>query len=605
MKVDKVDREGFEVLFYRSPQPMWIFDKDTLCILEVNQSAVSRYGYTRHEFLNKSISFLWADNQQVRFNEWLNNQPAHVPDCRHKTCSGEILNTDIHAYKITFRGNGAWIAYAEAGSNKDLTEQLAQTQAQLNVLMKETSLGTCQITGDWNIAEWNTALEKLIGYKREDVIGKRLWTVLPELLHTGFYINSQKARREHAIMEFIEYFWPLQKWFGVYAYPADGGLMIQVRDITHRKLFESALVDKLQQLKQLSFFNSHYIRKPVASLIGITQLIKEDVAAVHEFRELAGYIRECSIELDEMLKRMNKMLHSGNSSRLVNKLAEINIKDFIIKVADTARQKHADTQISVADLPDVMYYGDYNGIQTTLLCLIDLALKLSHTSGQAHITANVVFNNIVIAVHNFEGRINTKQLQDLYEGFNRDKLTNLVNSGLLHAFNIIKKHHGHFWAESIGGEGTVLSINLPLSNVPAYRLHGSTEFSVYQQPQVKLHYKKQSKILCTVWVGFHDTYSVKSHALQIMAAARQSGAKKLLADDSMMLGVWEGAVKWLVYECGPQLEEMGITHIAIVRSLSNFSNISVQQVMMQSKTCIESNLFDTLDEAMKWLEHQP
>ena len=46
---------GFEQLFHANPQPMWIYDVETLAFLAVNDAAVERYGWSREEFLGMSI----------------------------------------------------------------------------------------------------------------------------------------------------------------------------------------------------------------------------------------------------------------------------------------------------------------------------------------------------------------------------------------------------------------------------------------------------------------------------------------------------------------------------------------------------------------------
>jgi len=48
----------YRYMFSNSPQPMWIFDVETLAFLEVNAAAIKHYGYSAEEFLsmtNKNI----------------------------------------------------------------------------------------------------------------------------------------------------------------------------------------------------------------------------------------------------------------------------------------------------------------------------------------------------------------------------------------------------------------------------------------------------------------------------------------------------------------------------------------------------------------------
>ncbi len=48
----EASEKKYRLLFNKSPIPKWVFETDTLKILDVNDSAVSHYGYSRNEFLN-------------------------------------------------------------------------------------------------------------------------------------------------------------------------------------------------------------------------------------------------------------------------------------------------------------------------------------------------------------------------------------------------------------------------------------------------------------------------------------------------------------------------------------------------------------------------
>jgi PAS domain S-box-containing protein len=55
------------VLFEKTPLPMWVCDQNTLEILEVNDAALSAYGYARHEFLRTTVKDLVAAEDQDAF----------------------------------------------------------------------------------------------------------------------------------------------------------------------------------------------------------------------------------------------------------------------------------------------------------------------------------------------------------------------------------------------------------------------------------------------------------------------------------------------------------------------------------------------------------
>ncbi len=47
--------EQYRLLFHGNPNPMWVFDLETLAFLEVNEAAIQHYGYSREEFLTKTL----------------------------------------------------------------------------------------------------------------------------------------------------------------------------------------------------------------------------------------------------------------------------------------------------------------------------------------------------------------------------------------------------------------------------------------------------------------------------------------------------------------------------------------------------------------------
>ena len=48
----KHSEERYRLLFECTPQPIWVFDEETLSFLAVNEAAVRTYGYSREEFLS-------------------------------------------------------------------------------------------------------------------------------------------------------------------------------------------------------------------------------------------------------------------------------------------------------------------------------------------------------------------------------------------------------------------------------------------------------------------------------------------------------------------------------------------------------------------------
>src|SRR5688572_17087656 len=54
---------GFQSLFKNNPLPVWAYDRETLRFLEINDVALTRYGYDRDELLGKKVTELHPSEQ--------------------------------------------------------------------------------------------------------------------------------------------------------------------------------------------------------------------------------------------------------------------------------------------------------------------------------------------------------------------------------------------------------------------------------------------------------------------------------------------------------------------------------------------------------------
>ena len=48
--------ERYRLLFESTPQPIWVYNEDTLAFLAVNEAATRTYGFTRDEFLSMTVN---------------------------------------------------------------------------------------------------------------------------------------------------------------------------------------------------------------------------------------------------------------------------------------------------------------------------------------------------------------------------------------------------------------------------------------------------------------------------------------------------------------------------------------------------------------------
>lgn len=100
--------EKYRQIFYKNPYPTWIFDLDTLRIVEVNDAAVEKYGFDKSEFYQLTMRDLHTDGEAEFFLESI-RQPGQVtPNDRrlwhHRNKSGVLIIVEITSHRIDYFG---------------------------------------------------------------------------------------------------------------------------------------------------------------------------------------------------------------------------------------------------------------------------------------------------------------------------------------------------------------------------------------------------------------------------------------------------------------------------------------------------------------------
>jgi len=117
------ESEGrYRELFASSPNPMWIYDIETLEFLAVNDAAVEQYGYTRNEFLAMTIKDIRPPEDVPRLLEDVEatrEDLARSRDWRHLTRDGQILDVEITSHGLDWDGRPARLVVVT-----DVTERL-------------------------------------------------------------------------------------------------------------------------------------------------------------------------------------------------------------------------------------------------------------------------------------------------------------------------------------------------------------------------------------------------------------------------------------------------------------------------------------------------
>jgi PAS domain S-box-containing protein len=128
----RVSERNYRLLFEGNPQPLVVYDVDTLKVLEVNDAAIKLYGYTRAEFITLPAADLFPVEQATAL---ASASVRRLPDLHdagpatHRAKDGSTIEVTATSIRLVYDGYDARLVLVEdLTQRKRLEGQLQQSQ---------------------------------------------------------------------------------------------------------------------------------------------------------------------------------------------------------------------------------------------------------------------------------------------------------------------------------------------------------------------------------------------------------------------------------------------------------------------------------------------
>ena len=121
--------QKYRLLFDNNPLPMWMTTIPGLDIMDVNESAIEHYGYSREEFLKLNAKDLWPAEDVAYFvNEVKKMKPGinNTRPWRHKKKDGTVIYVEIYSHEILYEGQRVWLELSHDVTEKHEAKELLQ-----------------------------------------------------------------------------------------------------------------------------------------------------------------------------------------------------------------------------------------------------------------------------------------------------------------------------------------------------------------------------------------------------------------------------------------------------------------------------------------------
>ena len=342
---------------------------------------------------------------------------------------------------------------------RDLAEQVDYLEGLLE--------GFVAYDAHWVMTYMNAAAERLLGRKREDVLGKTWHQAFPHAVGNAVDHMYQRVMRTRAA-ESMEYEYAhYGRWMEIGASPvSNGGVGVYFRDISDRKRAEDALRETARRKDEFIAMLSHELRNPLAPIrTGLDLLrVAQGPDAVRHVREvMERQVAQLTRLVDDLLD-----VSRISSGKIELRREAVDLGAALASAVETSRLaiEAAHHTLEVQLPPERLFvHADFVRLTQVVANLLNNAAKYTDAGGKIVLEAWRERAEALITVRDNGIGISAELLPRVFDMFaqaDRARSGAGLGVGLTLVKRLVELHGGRVEAASAGlGKGATFTVRLP------------------------------------------------------------------------------------------------------------------------------------------------
>ena len=497
----------FRKIFDYLPDPVLVLNLDYI-VEEVNQTFLSRFQKNAEEVIGKHCYEVCRQLEEPCDHQGLACPLPQVIETCKTSCvlqcypgSDGMMHYEeitmsplcppegkrkrvIEVFKdVSARQQLQGALHNSAEKTLQLLRQATRGKAFLETIINGIEDHLMVIDLDYRIIEVNRALLKMVGLKREDVVGKHCYEVSHHLENPCASpdhpcpLKDAVATRKAASVTHVHFDKDNREhYIHVVCHPLfdEHGLVHRVidlsRDITEEIADRTRILhdDKMTSLGKLSASVVHEINNPLTGILNFTKLmqrtLKNWAPREAELGQIHNYLEMIYNETSRVSKTVSNLLAFSRKTKpeftpldLNGLIAEtVTLTEYQMRLQDITVERQL-----ASDLLPVM--GDQGWMKQAILNLVLNAIDAMPKGGTLTLTTNNFQDRqVVMKVADTGVGIPKESFSQIFEPFHTTKKAGSgVGLGLAVVYGIVQDHKGSITVDSVVGQGTSFTIILP------------------------------------------------------------------------------------------------------------------------------------------------
>jgi PAS domain S-box-containing protein len=499
----------YKTIFKNTNTIMLVIDPDSGIIIDANKAALNFYGYSYKEICKLNINQInILTSKEIKKEMFFANDGSKsIFYFKHKLSNNKIRDVEVYCSKILLGNKRLLLSIIH-----DITERKEADQALINnekllqkisdnypnsyisIIEKDLKIGFC---AGQEFKKLGLNPKDYIGLSLDQIFGKNTPFIKSEYLKA---FKGEICSFELFIFNQHQYYQAIP----LYENDEINRILIVVENISKRKKIEMALLEAKKEAEEANLAKSkflsnmsHELRTPLNSILGFSQLLKEDQNLNADQQD----------QIDTVLKSGQHLLDLINDILDISKIEagkqELYISDFslpdLIKDVINITKINADEKNlyfycnTVNNIPEIVN-GDKRKVKQILLNLLSNAVKYTNKGGiNFYIEAKRgKKSKIIFRIEDSGFGISEEDKKSIFKPFNQlgKNYNNGTGLGLFITEKLTKLINGKLLVSSTPNKGSCFTAEIPLvvisnatsrienNQIPTHTLEGKKQIAI-------------------------------------------------------------------------------------------------------------------------------